>query len=311
MNSIILFYKYVTITNPKEILKWQKSLCAQLGLKGRVIIAHEGINGTLGGPDTHLEQYKKMMDEHALFGNIDWKETKNTQDHFPRLRIVVKNEIAYLGLDTNTIRADQAGVHLEPSQAHELIAKKSDDLIIIDCRNASESEIGRIEGAIRPDTKYFRDFPGYVDQNLDLLKDKQVLMYCTGGVRCERATAYVKTKAVAKEVYHIKGGIHRYVEQFPNGFFKGKNYVFDGRLAVKVTDDILGSCSICKAPCDDFSNCLRAACNKHFIGCQNCVTNYGNTCSALCYDMITNHNAPKRPNPMKVYESHENTNQSR
>lgn len=301
MNSIILFYKYIHIKYPHAILKWQKELCTKLGLKGRVIIAHEGINGTLGGSHEHLEMYKQHMNNHELFGTIDWKETKDTHEHFPRLRIVVKDEIAYLGLDTTLIRADQAGIHLEPAQAHTLISQKPKDLIIIDCRNSVESEIGRIEGAIRPDTKYFRDFPGYVDQNLDLLKDKQVLMYCTGGVRCERATAYVKSKQVAKEVYHIKGGIHRYVEQFPNGFFKGKNYVFDGRLAVSVTPDILANCYLCQAACDDYTNCLRAKCNRHFISCQDCLQNYGNTCSALCYDMIINQNAPKRPRPYKVY----------
>ncbi len=308
MNSIILFYKYISIKHPNHILKWQKELCSQLGLKGRVIIAQEGINGTLGGPAEHLEMYKQQMNTHELFGDIDWKETKDTHDHFPRLRIVVKNEITYLGLDTTLIRADQAGIHLEPAQAHALIKQKPEDLIIIDCRNTIESEIGRIDGAIRPNTKCFRDFPAYVDQNLDLLKDKQVLMYCTGGVRCERASAYLKSKNTAKEVYHIKGGIHRYVEQFPNGFFRGKNYVFDGRTAVKVTDDILGNCYICHAACDDYTNCLRARCNRHFICCKECSIAYGNTCSAECYDMILNHNASKRPNPCKVYNANEQTN---
>ena len=307
MKSIILFYKYIYIDRPNAILKWQKELCLRLGLKGRVILGNEGINGTLGGAPENLEIYKEAMRAHPLFGEIDFKETHNTQDHFPRLRIVVKNEIVNLGLDPAVIRADQGGKHLEPAQAHELIAKKPENLVIIDCRNQIESAIGTIPGAIRPDVAHFRDFPAYVDRHLEDLKDKQVLMYCTGGIRCERASAYIKSKGVAQEVYQIKGGIHRYIEQFPEGFFRGKNYVFDGRTAVKVTDDILGSCSICQTPCDDYNNCLRAQCNRHYIGCKNCLHEYSNTCSALCHDMITNQNAPKRPNPCKVYSPHEQT----
>ena len=303
MNTIILFYKYIHIKELKKILVWQKILCKELGLKGRVILAHEGINATLGGLSQNIETYKAAMSSHELFGNIDFKESHNTQDHFPRLRIVIKNEIVHLGLDPSYATAQQAGIHLEPVQAHALMAQNPNDLVIIDCRNPYESAIGTIPGAIRPDVAHFRDFPAYIDNHLEDIKNKQVLMYCTGGVRCERASAYVKLKGVAKEVFHIKGGIHRYVEEFPDGFFRGKNYVFDGRVAVKITDDILGSCSLCNAPCDDYSNCLRAACNKHFIGCNNCINIYANTCSALCYDLITNHNAQKRPNPIRTYKA--------
>ena len=302
MNTIILFYKYIHIPGPNKILEWQKKLCTELGLKGRVILAHEGINATLGGLHENIIAYKTAMDNHELFNGIDFKETHNTQDHFPRLRIVVKKEILNLGIDPAYATADQAGIHLKPSQAHALMAEKPNDLVIIDCRNPYEAAIGTIPGAIIPDVQHFRDFPAYIDNHLDEIRDKQVLMYCTGGIRCERASAYVKLKGVAKEVFHIKGGIHRYVEEFPNGFFRGKNYVFDGRVSVKVTDDILGSCSICKIPCDDYSNCLRAACNKHFIGCPNCIKTYGNTCSAFCYDLITNHYAQKRPSPIKIYD---------
>ncbi len=310
MKSIILFYKYIFIDRPHKILTWQKEICARFRLKGRVILGHEGINGTLGGDHENLELYKQQMLEHPLFNDIDFKETTHTGDHFPRLRIVIKKEIVNLGLDPATIRAEHGGIHLEPAQAHELIAQKPENLIIIDCRNKVESAIGTMSGAIKPDVANFRDFPAYIDKHLEDFKDKQVLMYCTGGIRCERASAYVKSKGVAQEVYQIKGGIHRYIEQFPNGFFRGKNYVFDGRTAVKVTDDILGSCSICKIPCDDYTNCLRASCNRHFICCKDCLQNYANTCSKICFDMITNQNAPKRPNPCKVYSPHEQTTNS-
>lgn len=307
MHSIILFYKYVSIQYPQQILKWQKKICQELNLKGRVILAKEGINGTLGGTTENLERYKQAMEEHPLFGNIDFKESHNTGDHFPRLRIVVKNEIVNLGLDPKVVRAEDAGIALDPEKAHRLIAEKPENLVIIDCRNTVESAIGRIENAIVPHTKYFREFPEYVDTHLEDLKDKQVLMYCTGGVRCERASAYIKSKGVAQEVYHMKGGVHRYVEAFPNGFFKGKNYVFDGRVAVKVTDDVLGTCYVCARPWDEYTNCLRADCNRHYIGCPECIQKLHNTCSTECDELVNIKNAAKRPQPMKAYID-ENTN---
>ena len=304
MHSIILFYKYVSIQYPQQILKWQKKICKELNLKGRIILAEEGINGTLGGHPDQLQEYKKLMNAHPLFGEIDFKESHNVGDHFPRLRIVVKNEIVYLGLDTKTITAQDAGIHLEPTQAHELIAQKPENLVIIDCRNRAESAIGRIENAVIPDTTYFREFPEYVDKHLDDLKDKQVLMYCTGGVRCERASAYIKSKGVAQEVYHIKGGVHRYVEEFPNGFFKGKNYVFDGRTAVKVTDDILGSCFVCQKACDEYINCMFAGCNRHFIGCTECMERLSNCCSTECLQIITQDPSKKRPTLIRNYQEY-------
>lgn len=308
MHSIILFYKYVAIQYPQQILKWQKKICLELNLKGRVILAEEGINGTLGGHPDQLEQYKKLMSEHPLFTGIDYKESNNVGDHFPRLRIVVKNEIVNLGLDPKVVRAEDAGIALDPAQAHNLIGQKPENLVIIDCRNNVESAIGRIENAIAPDTKYFREFPKYVDDHLQDLKDKQVLMYCTGGVRCERASAYIKSKGIAQEVYHMKGGVHRYVEAFPQGFFKGKNYVFDGRVGVKISDDILGSCFVCSQSWDEYTNCLRAECNRHYIGCPACLEKLQNTCSQNCLELVNLGKSHKRPQPMKAYVADENTN---
>lgn len=306
---IILFYKYVCITNTNTILLWQKKICQELSLKGRVIIAPEGINGTLEGTLANITIYKNIMLSHELFGDIDFKESPTTNNHFPRLRIVVKDEIVNTGLGPNVAKPEQTGIHLDPEQAHALIAQKADDLLIIDCRNQIESAIGAIEGALRPAVNHFRDFPQYIDEHVQKLKDKKILMYCTGGVRCERASAYIKSKKVAKEVYHIKGGIHRYVEQFPNGYFKGKNYVFDGRLAVTVSNDTLGTCFICKNPCDEYTNCLRASCNRHFISCASCIKNYENTCSKECFNLIKSGTAKKRPHPSRLYTHDEHSTQ--
>lgn len=299
MGKILLFYKYVSIEYPKQIAKWQEKICSELGLKGRVILGHEGINATLGGSHENTERYKQLMLAHPLFGGIDFKESEGDESYFPRLRIVIKKEIVNLGLDPDKITVKDGGQHLTPAQAHELMAEKPEDLIIIDCRNKFETEIGTFVDAIRPDTQYFREFPSYVDQNTDLLKDKKVLMACTGGIRCERASAYVKLKGVAKEVYQIEGGIQRYTEAFPDGFFRGKNYVFDARMTVRITDDVLGSCLLCQKPYDEYENCLNASCNKHFICCPDCYKAYAKTCGPVCQELLATNKVKPRPERVK------------
>lgn len=300
MGKILLFYKYVSIEYPKQIAKWQEQLCAELELKGRIILAHEGINATLGGSEQNCNRYKEIMNKHHLFHGIDFKESPGSSDHFPRMRIVIKKEIVHLGLDTQQITASDGGKHLKPQEAHALMAAKKTDLVIIDCRNTYETAIGTFENAVRPDTNYFRQFPEYVDSHPELFKDKEILMACTGGIRCERASAYVKSKGLAKEVYQIEGGIHRYTEQFPDGFFKGKNYVFDARLTMKVSDDVLGTCYICARPEDEYTNCMYARCNRHFIACQSCITRLNNTCNPECQAIIAKDPSKQRPPRIKI-----------
>jgi predicted sulfurtransferase len=295
MNKIILFYKYITIQYPKQIMKWQQELCQNLQLKGRILISHEGINGTLGGSMENLDQYKEFMNKHELFDTIDFKESTGGPECFPRLSIKVRNEAVSLGIPYDQLSPHNGGKHLNPQETHDLITQNSEDLVIFDARNNYEWEIGRFKNALTADIKNFRDLPQYLDENLDKFKDKQVLMYCTGGIRCERASAYLNEKNVAKQIYQMDGGIHRYVEQYPDGFFRGKNYVFDSRIAVKVTDDILSSCAICSLPCDDYHNCLNATCNKHFICCTNCINTYNKTCSQTCKTLIKEHKVQTRP----------------
>jgi predicted sulfurtransferase len=218
----------------------------------------------------------------------------------------VRDEAVALGIPYDKLTPRQGGQHLTPAETHALITENPDDLIILDARNNYEWEIGRFENAITPDIKNFRDLPQYLDENLDTFKDKQVLMYCTGGIRCERATAYLNEKNIAKNVYQIEGGIVRYAEQYPDGYFRGKNYVFDARIAVKINDDILGSCLLCKQPCDDYHNCLNAQCNKHFIGCYDCVNAFNKTCSQSCQMLIAENKACLRPEFNK-YSAHTNS----
>lgn len=295
MNKIILFYKYIAIEYPKQVMKWQREICQKLGLVGRILISHEGINGTLAGSVENLEEYKKLMSAHELFGEIDFKESPGGPECFPRLMVKIRPEAVALGIPYDKLTPRQGGQHLTPTETHQLLTENPKDLVILDTRNDYEWAIGRFTNAITPDIKNFRDLPKYLDENLDTFKDKQVLMYCTGGIRCERATAYLNEKNIAKKVYQIRGGIHRYVEEYPDGFFRGKNYVFDGRIAVKINDDVLGSCALCAQPCDDYHNCHNAMCNKHFICCDSCIQKYEKTCSEHCKTLIKENKVKPRP----------------
>lgn len=284
--KLILFYKYIEIQYPKQVQKWQEKLCKELNLKGRIILAHEGINGTIGGSEENIQKYISNIRENELFNDIDFKESVGSADCFPKLKILIKEEIVKLGISPKLVDAQNAGKHLTPKETHNLINSKPKDLIILDARNNYESIVGAFKDAIKPNIKNFRDLPKFIDENADLFKDKEVLMYCTGGIRCERASAYLKTKGISKEVYQIQGGIHRYIEEFPNGFFRGKNYVFDARLTLKANDDTLGKCVLCNCANDDYNNCLNVLCNKHFIACADCQKKFKNTCSEKCYNLV-------------------------
>ena len=294
MATILLYYKYVDIKYPEAIKKWQQELCQSLGLTGRIIIAHEGINGTVAGTDESTQAYIQAMNEHSLFGGIDFKTAPGGSESFPKLKVKIKNEIVNLGVDTKKVTVKDGGQHLSPDEVHELLSNRPKDLVILDTRNNYESAVGGFIGQIAPNIRYFRELPKYLDENLDQFKDKEVLMQCTGGVRCERATAYLNQKNVAKKIYQIEGGIHRYIEKYPDGFFRGKNYVFDKRITVKVNDDILGSCFTCQKPCDDYFNCLNVKCNRHYISCQMCLADYDQTCSKKCQKVVQADTSQKR-----------------
>jgi predicted sulfurtransferase len=295
MGTILLFYKYVQLDNPAAIMDWQREVCQELGLKGRIILAHEGINGTVGGSMESTQKYREIMQKNPLFADIDFKEAPGSAECFPKLRIVVKDEIVFLGKDTNAINARNGGQHLKPAHAHAMMNNASPDLVIFDARNNFESRVGTFKNAITPDINHFRDLPSYIDNNMEQFKDKEVIMFCTGGIRCERASAYLNSKNVAKKVYQIEGGIHRYIEQFPEGHFRGKNYVFDGRVTVKVNDDILGTCNLCAIPYDEYTHCLIAHCNKQMICCPPCLATYKNTCGTACLDLLQSNNVGLRP----------------
>ncbi len=293
MGRILLYYHYTAISDTQTLKLWQRELCNRLNLRGRIIIAQEGINATVGGTLENIKLYKRAMRDHASFKYVDFKESEGGAAQFPKLSIKIRKEIVSLGIDPVEVNHKNAGKHLTPEKVNELI-KTDKNLVILDARNDYEYQVGAFRGALNPGIQSFKELPEYIDKNIETFKNKKVLMYCTGGVRCERASTYLKSKGI-DEVYQVKGGIHRYVEKYPDGHFRGKNYVFDSRITVKVNDDILGKCRFCTQPNDDYTNCSNASCNKHFITCESCKSTLLNTCSKSCYARITDEKAKTRP----------------
>ncbi|XP_078252147.1 thiosulfate sulfurtransferase/rhodanese-like domain-containing protein 2 isoform X2 [Rhinoraja longicauda] len=246
--EVLLYYSYCDIEQPQVICMWQKALCRQLHFTGKVRISKEGINGTVGGCKMATELYIQTMLSHPLFQNMsieDFKRSAGGAHCFQDLRVGVFKEVVPMGVDPEEISYKDAGIHLTPEEFHKKVealsnsAQVQQDTILLDCRNFYESKIGNFQHCLAPNIRKFSYFPDYIDTNLECFKGKQVLMYCTGGIRCERGSAYLRSKDVCKEVYQLKGGIHKYLEQFPSGFYKGKLFVFDNRYAISVNDDII------------------------------------------------------------------------
>lgn len=289
--EVLLYYCYCEVKNAKLICQWQKELCLKLHLTGKIRVATEGINGTVGGTKTATKLYIKAMLSHPTFKIMqaqDFKKSEGGADCFLDLRVGVYKEIVPMGVDPDAISYRLAGIHLEPEEFHKevktFVENKSScsDTILLDCRNFYESKIGQFSQCLAPDIRKFSYFPDYVNENLDLFKDKKVLMYCTGGIRCERGSAYLRSKNVCKEVYQLKGGIHKYLEQFPDGFYRGKLFVFDERYAIAFNKDIISVCRYCGCPWDQYQLCSTVFCCQLVLSCTNCRASGLTACCLAC-----------------------------
>ncbi len=271
--QILLFYKYVHITNPEEVRDWLRTICQKLGLKGRLIVASEGLNITLEGKTENTEAFIKEMETDPRFLNIHMKRSEGTGDAFPRLSVKVRPEIVSLHLGVCDVDPNvTTGIHLAPDELHQWMADKK-EFYIVDMRNAYEHAVGQFAGSICPPMENFRDLPKLMKM-IDHLKDKTVLTVCTGGVRCEKASGYLITQGF-KDVYQLDGGIVSYMEKYPNEDFEGKLYVFDGRVAMGFyTDDpkhkIIGKCTSCNLSSENIVDCREHGCNGQFILCESC-----------------------------------------
>lgn len=281
-HEIIIFYRYTPVPDPLGFVAWQKIMGAELGLTGRILIAKEGINGTLEGTKDHLAEYERRMHLQdggvGTFGNFSdlwFKRSPGTGTAFPKLKVKVRSEIVTLGLGEEDLDPNEVtGTHLTPQELKEWILN-GEEFEIIDMRNDYEYKVGHFRGSINPMLENFRDL-AKVTPELENLKEKKVLTVCTYGVRCEKASGYLKNKGF-KNVYQLDGGIGTYMKAFPGEDFLGSLYVFDNRITERFTDDyeVVGVCENCHEKSEHYSNCAFGDCHKKMIVCEACLLRDG------------------------------------
>ncbi len=284
MEKVILYYKFVPVADPQAVMMWQRNLCTRLGLKGRIIIAKHGINGTLGGCIKNVKAYVKEMNQYEPFKGIEYKWSDGGAGDFPRLSIKVRDELVTLA-PGETFDVFNSTHGLRPKEWHAYLDEHP-DAIILDARNDYESDIGAFKGrnVIKPKIKTFKEVKKYVEK---LPKDQPILTYCTGDIRCEYLSAYMKHKGF-DEVYHLDGGIVKYGEQFKDaGHWEGKCFVFDRRLNVAFSEDSkdIGACVRCGANTSRHVNCANMACNRLVLMCPDCDSIIA-ACSDECHASI-------------------------
>jgi UPF0176 protein len=275
---VILYYGFTPISDPDAMMLWQKEMCQSLGLTGRILISKHGINGTLGGEMAALKKYVSKTRKYPGFKKITFKWSEGTGSDFPRLSIRVRPELVAFG-DPDLIEVDENGVvgggtHIRPDQLAVLVKERGDDVVFFDGRNAFEAEIGKFKGAIVPDVTTSRDFIEEIESGkYDDIKDKPVVTYCTGGIRCEILSA-VMVKNGFKEVYQIDGGIVKYGNAFgDDGLWEGSLYIFDSRMKMEFSDHakVIGKCEKCEASTNLFRNCKTASCHQLILLCDTCA----------------------------------------
>ena len=281
-HPVILFYKYVPIVGPERFAAEHSALCKRLGLKGRVLIAEEGINGTLAGPRESIDAYVSTLRADERFADIEIKVSAGDPSTFPRLSVKARPEIVTLGAPV-PLQADLHN-HLSPAEWKRKI-EEDPDVLLVDVRNRYESAAGQFEGAVACDIEFFRELPGYLEK-LEEHRDKTILMYCTGGIRCEKASALFRHRGFEK-VFQLHGGIVNYQKEFGNEHWLGECFVFDNRMTVKVEENLvpIGICAHSGRSTSRFVNCLHDLCHALFLLAPE--TEQENPETRLCPECLT------------------------
>lgn len=285
------FYTYANIADPQKFrdelfIKW-----SALDVLGRIYVAKEGINAQLSLPAPNFNEFRNHLYSYSFLDNIRLNiAVEHDNKSFLKLKIKVRDKIVADGLDDLSFDPTNIGTHLKAKDFNEMVSDPN--TIVIDMRNHYESEIGHFEGAITPDVDTFRESLPIIDELLQAHKkdDKNLLMYCTGGIRCEKASAYFKHRGY-KNVYQLEGGIIEYTRQIKaeglESKFIGKNFVFDNRLGERITEDVIAHCHQCGNPCDDHTNCKNDGCHLLFIQCDECAQKMNGCCSEACKDIVS------------------------
>ncbi|WP_339895320.1 rhodanese-related sulfurtransferase [uncultured Algibacter sp.] len=282
------FYQYAKISNPQEFRDQLFIVWNTLDVLGRIYVATEGINGQLSLPADRFNAFKTHLDTIDFLKDIRLNiAVEQDNMSFLKLKVKVRHKIVADGLNDDTFDVTNKGVHVGAEKFNALIEEEK--TILVDMRNHYESEIGHFKNAVTPDVDTFRESLDIIENDLkDHKEDKNLVMYCTGGIRCEKASAYFKHKGF-KNIYQLEGGIIEYTRQVKDqdleNKFLGKNFVFDERRAEKISDDVIAQCHQCGAPFDVHTNCANDACHLLFIQCEKCKVEMNNCCSTTCKDI--------------------------
>jgi UPF0176 protein len=282
---ILLYYKYVKIDDHEKMAAEHLEYCKSLGLKGRILIAPEGINGTVSGTVEQTDEYMRTMHDNPLFRDMVFKIDEADGHAFKKMFVRPRKELVTFRLEEDIDPNVTSGKRLKPKEFFEFLQR--DDVVILDGRNGYEYDIGHFRNAIRPDVNSFREFPKWIRENMAQYKDRPVLTYCTGGIRCEKLSGFLLREGF-REVYQLDGGIVTYGKdpEVKGRLFDGKCYVFDERISVRVNqteeDVVVGKCFHCGKPEDRYINCAYDFCHRQHICCPECEEKHHGYCSPSC-----------------------------
>ena len=294
MYHVLLYYQFVPIEDPESFAAEHRTLCESLQLRGRILVATEGLNGTVSGTVESCDAYRAAMHADPRFASMVFKIDEVDGHTFKKMFVRVKNELVTFRADLPSNPNDVTGKHLSPVEWKERMERG--DAIIIDGRTDYEFDIGHFRGAIRPDVESFREFPTWIREHLGDKKDTPILTYCTGGIRCEKLTAFMIHEGFT-DVYQLDGGIVTYGKdpQTRGSLWDGKCYVFDERIAVEInhTSDrrIVGACLHCGGPTETYLNCANLLCNRQHLVCEECEAQFQQCCSVECMDVASTQSA--------------------
>ncbi len=275
--AVITFYKYVQITDTISLLNQLKVYCKEHNLKGRILISTEGINGGVSGTAEAVTAFKKYIRQNTLFTELTFREQPTQEIAYHNVVVRVRREVVDFGQPVNL---GCVGKRIAPKVLKQWLDNK-EDLVLLDARNEYETKVGRFKNAYTLPIETFRDF-AQAAQQLFAVKEKKIVMYCTGGIRCEKSSAFLKQQGF-KDVYQLEGGIINFTNQFPNTYFEGSCFVFDDRIVAPVgSKEPINACSFCPAKSDDYINCHNLDCDKLFIACASCQRKMAGTCSQEC-----------------------------
>jgi len=281
MYKVISFYKYVDVENPESFAEEHLDWCIKNGLKGKVYVAKEGISGSIFGTEEQTDLYKSNLKSYGMFADIWFKETDTEQIAFTKMHVRIKEEVVNSGL--KNIDPRNGGKRLTPGELLKFY-KEGTDFVIVDARNWYESKIGRFKNAVTPGITHFREWTKVVESLKDY-KDKKIVTYCTGGIRCEKASAYM-VKEGFKDVYQLDGGIINFINKYPDTYWQGSMFVFDDRKVVEPNTKeelkYVAECEFCGKPTSYYINCHNIDCDRIIIVCHDCKIDNDYCCSDEC-----------------------------